>query len=569
MSTSGYIGQCIVVFGTASLQRYIFQSNRLKENIGASYLAVHWLGKGLVSATQADTSLWKIYEKNPWTDQLETPVNKDEAVNLIYIGGGNAALLCQSQDIAQKAVTTWSRKVLKHAQGLRVVVGYGIVKSSLAEAYREALNDLDRCEEAPPFGSALYSLPVVRTCDTTGQPASEHRRGESNQDAENNQDEWVSQSAAHKQDAAGTEKSPGPAQDHIKEMFPSILETNEQLPKLQRFALNFDKELGGRIGESHIAVVHADGNEIGRLLNQVIDEKNEENKEDNKFLHNLRAFSASTIHLSHKALEKTLQYLKDQLPLDALDNPDEVFPLRPIVYGGDDLTFVCDGRVGLDLAAYYLQQFSKGKIRFCGADKFVDACAGVAIVPTKFPFARAYAFADELCRLAKGHRRYENNLKGSWLDFQIFQEGATKSIKALRETQYHSLETGRQRLDQRPYEVSIESTDKPQGWDRFVKIIREFQSKQWPRSRAKGLLQALVQGPATTKTFIAYTQWGGQQLPPPENETGWTSGEEEKKTTPYFDPLEALDFYIEVKETTTPTKSASSNNENNEKEDTE
>ena len=566
MSTSCYTGQCIVVFGAASLQRYIFQSNRLKENIGASYLAAHWLGKGLVCATQADTTGWDEYARDHEINMLEDPVDKDKAINLIYIGGGNAALLCQSQDIAKKAVTTWSREVLKHAQDLRVVVGYGNVKSSLAEAYREALNDLERCEEAPAFGSTLYSLPVVHTCDTTGQPASEHRKGESNQDAENDRDEWVSQSAVHKQDAAGTEKSPGPAQDHIKEMFPSILERNKQLPKLQRFALNLDKELGGRIGESHIAVVHADGNEMGRLLNQVIDE---ENKEDNKFLHNLRAFSASTTHLSHKALEKTLQYLKDQLPLGALDNPDEVFPLRPIVYGGDDLTFVCDGRVGLDLAAYYLKQFSKGKIRFCGDDKFVDACAGVAIVPTKFPFARAYGFADELCRLAKVHRRYENNLKGSWLDFQIFQEGATKSIKALREAQYHSLERGRQRLDQRPYEVSIKSTDKPQGWDRFVKIIREFQSKQWPRSRAKGLLQALVQGPATTKTFIVYTQWGGQQLPPPENETGWTSVEDEKKTTPYFDPLEALDFYIEVKETTTPTKSASSNNQNIEKEDTE
>ena len=170
MSTSCYTGQCIVVFGAASLQGYIFQSNRLKENIGASYLAAHWLGKGLVNATQADTSLWEIYEKNPWTDQLENPVVKDKKVNLIYIGGGNAALLCQSQGIAKKAVTTWSRKVLKHAQGLRVVVGYGIVKSSLAEAYREALNDLERCEEAPPFGSALYSLPVVRTCDTTDNP---------------------------------------------------------------------------------------------------------------------------------------------------------------------------------------------------------------------------------------------------------------------------------------------------------------------------------------------------------------------------------------------------------------
>ena len=558
MSTSCYRGQCIVVFGTASLQRYIFQSNRLKENIGASYLTAHWLGKGLVSATQASTSGWEAYEENPCRDQLENPVNKDKEVNLIYIGGGNAALLCQNQDIANEVVTTWSCKVLKHAPGLRVVVGYGIVKNSLAEAYREALNDLERCEEAPSFGSALYSLPVVRTCISTGQPASEPRQAENNRG-----DEWISQSAAHKQDASGTEKSPGPAQEYIEKRFKSVLKKTDRLPKL-RFALKFDEELGGRKGESHIAIVHADGNEMGDRLNQVIDK---ENQEDNEFLHNLRAFSASTTHLSHKALKKTLQHLKNQLPLDALDNLDDVFPLRPIVYGGDDLTFVCDGRVGLDLAVYYLRQFSKDKIKVCGKDEPVDACAGVAIVPTKFPFARAYSFADELCGLAKAHRRYNNKSKGSWLDFQIIQEGATRSIMALREAQYRSLEKGRQRLDQRPYEVSIKSTEKPQGWDLFVQILKEFQSKRWPRSRAKGLLQALVQGPASTKTFIEYTRWSGLQLPPPESETGWTSVEDEDKTTPYFDPLEALDFYMEIKETTDPTTlTKPSNNDNTDKE---
>ena len=47
MSDSNYKGKCIAVFGTASLQRYIFQSNRLKENVGASHLAKCCFEKGL------------------------------------------------------------------------------------------------------------------------------------------------------------------------------------------------------------------------------------------------------------------------------------------------------------------------------------------------------------------------------------------------------------------------------------------------------------------------------------------------------------------------------------------
>ena len=543
MSTSCYEDWCIVVFGTASVQRYVFQSNRLKENIGASYLVEYWLGNGLVEATQADDTAWNMYVNNPLRDLPKNPVNKDESVNVIYIGGGNAALLCKNKCIAKKAVKKWSRSVLKNAPGLRVVVGYGEVckHKSLAEAYRTGLDQLNLCEEALPFGTALHSLPIVRSCISTGLPASKSRT----EPDEEIQFQWISQSAASKRDQVGTEKDPGPAQEHIANQFPAVLDLKKTdcLSELPRFAIKLDEELGGRKGESHIAVVHADGNGMGDRLNQVIDKQGQR---DDVFLHNLRAFSASTTVLSHKALEKTLLHFKTALPLmELLNNPDDIFPVRPIVFGGDDLTFVCDGRVGLHLAAFYLKQFANGTIDVCGEKTSVDACAGVAIVPTKFPFARAYEFADELCRNAKLHRRYENKSKGNWLDFQIFQEGVTQSIKALREAQYRTLASGQQRLDQRPYEVLVETTKNPQeGWDLFVEILKTFQSRQWPRSRAKDLLHALVQGPAATKAFVQNARWSGIKLPPPESETGWKSPDEKTATTPYFDPLETLDFYL-------------------------
>ena len=541
MSTSLYTDQCIVVFGTASLQRYIFQSNRLKENIGASYLAKYWLDDGLIETTRTDTASWDEYKANPSMSPPENPVDASKDVNLIYVGGGNAALLCKNRDIARRAVETWSRELLVNAPGLRVAVGYGAVNDSLSEAYRAALNDLGHCEEALPFGSALYSLPVVRTCITTGLPASKlsKERDEAAQ--------YISQSAACKRDQVDS------AQEDIAKVFQSVL--NEE----QHFASDLDK-LGGSEGESHIAVVHADGNGMGELLNKVIDK----DQGDADFLHHLRAFSASVSRLSESALKKTLQYLQNALPLESLQNPKNLFPLRPIVYGGDDLTFVCDGRLGLDLAGFYLKEFAKGTIKVCGEDKPVDACAGVAIVPTKFPFARAYGFADELCGLAKSHRHTKGDSTGSWLDFQIIQEGATQSISALRDTQYRSLEG--QTLHQRPYQV-------PKEWDGFVEILQKFQSPRWPRSRAKGLLRALTQGPVATKRFVEGAQWRDVPLPrvngmdANEFGEGWKGGGEKDRTTPYFDPLEALDFYINIK--AKPTISSATDNGDAEKGDGE
>lgn len=526
MSTSYYTDWCVVVFGTASIQRYVFQSNRLKENIGASYLAKYWLSDGLVETTQADTSAWKEYENNPDIGRLDNPIAKDKPINVIYIGGGNAALLCKDRKIAENAVKDWSRKVLKEAPGLRVVVGYGEVceHKSLAEAYRAGLDDLNLCEEALPFGTALHSLPIVRSCISTGLSASESR-------AEPDEGiQWVAQSAAGKRDQVSA------AQDYIKKIFPSVLKKTDRLPEM-RFAIKLDEELGGRKGESHIAVVHADGNGMGDLLNQVIDK---EGQGDDEFLHNLRAFSASTTALSHKALEETLLHFKTFLPLKSLNNSDDIFPLRPIVFGGDDLTFVCDGRVGLHIAAFYLKQFANGKINVCGGNISVDACAGVAIVHTKFPFARAYGFADDLCGKAKLHRRYEANLKGSWLDFQIIQEGATRSITDLRETQYRTPEG--QTLHRRPYEVLT-------AWKDFIKFLQKFKV-EWPRSRAKELLQILAQGSVATRHFVASAKWNETGIPGVDStsdfvrDTGWTS-KSSGATTPYFDPLEALDFYLE------------------------
>ena len=250
-----------------------------------------------------------------------------------------------------------------------------------------------------------------------------------------------------------------------------------------------------------------------------------------------------------------MQYYQHVLPsLKGIKEHENVFPMRPIVYGGDDLTYVCDGRVGLHLTEYYLQEFAKEPIKIGGEDRPVDACAGVAIVHTKFPIAQAYQFADELCGLAKSHRR-DPNSDGSWLDFQIIQAGATGSVSTIRRAQYRSLRG--QTLHQRPYQVQ-------ESWDDFVKILRGFQSKQWPRSRAKSLMQALTKGPLETERFVQAAKWRDISLPPSdEDQSGWSGGDDEDRTTRYFDPLEALDFYLEDL-LTTPSVNIDEREENSE-----
>ncbi len=520
--------KCITVLGAVSVQRYIFQSNRLKEIIGASYLAKHWFDKGLIQTIQQtnyslDNGAWESYIEDPSIPQSDVVENTDADVKVIYIGGGNAALLCKSKDIAHKIVERWSRRLLKNAPKLRVAVGHAVVNESYLLAYNKAMNELKQCEESLPYGAELGSLPVVRSCATTSLPASKISK------EDNNQEQWISQAASRKREQVGTIKNSGKARKEITEEFEAVLKEN------QRFAIELEK-LGGAEGQSYMAVVHADGNEMGKLLHKAVQDAEADN---NLFLHYIRQFSASVSQLSKNAFEKTLQNYQDLLPsLNAVTQHKNIFPIRPIVYGGDDLTFVCDGRVGLYLTELYLKEFANEKIKFKDEEEPVNACAGVAIVHTKFPIAQAYQFADELCGLAKSHRRdpEKGNSQGSWLDFHIIQAGATGSVDTIRKTQYRSLKG--QKLHQRPYQV----TD---TWGSFIDILRGFQSEQWPRNRSKKLMQALTMGPSVTKRFVEAAKWRDISLPDSGvSDTGWTGGDDDKCTTPYFDPLEALDFYL-------------------------
>ena len=89
--------------------------------------------------------------------------------------------------------------------------------------------------------------------------------------------------------------------------------------------------------------------------------------------------------------------LEFQLKQDRESN--KIFlPIRPILLGGDDLTFVCESRIALNMTQAALDVFSKSKVEVLGK---IGACAGIAISRTHSPFSRVYELAESLCGNAK------------------------------------------------------------------------------------------------------------------------------------------------------------------------
>ncbi len=162
-----------------------------------------------------------------------------------------------------------------------------------------------------------------------------------------------------------------------------------------------------------------------------------------------------------------------------------LLPLRPVLLGGDDLTFLCDGRVALHLAEVALDAFS-GDVANLGS---VTASAGVALVPAHTPFDRAYELAEVLCGNAKARRRERNDIE-SWLDWHIGVPRPGEGVDDLRERAFtHRLGNLKLQLTCRPYRMGRNATDR-ETWRWLARTIigsgqDGFRGERWRRHRNK------------------------------------------------------------------------------------
>jgi hypothetical protein len=220
-------------------------------------------------------------------------------------------------------------------------------------------------------------------------------------------------------------------------------------------------------------------------------------------------------------------------------------PFRPIVFGGDDVTFVCDGRLGLSLATAYLRAFEQQTAR-AGLGKDGDgltACAGVAIVKSHYPFARAYALAEELTRSAKSYRTKEE-IAGSCLDWHFALSGLGGSIKEIRDREYKVGENDW--LTLRPVTLATTSKHPECAWPVVLEGIKAFQKEEWAgrRNKIKALRDALREGIAAVKHFRT-TFIKGDELPKVlPGMGGWPSTGWHGQYCGYFDAIELVDWFV-------------------------
>jgi hypothetical protein len=498
------------------IQRYVFASNRLRDAVAASWL-VHW-------ATAADGAL------------------QGNGGDVLLASGGNAILRFDDLERARDFVARYTRRLYDEAPGLEVAAVHRVFDhGGLASALGGLQIDLARCKLERAPSAPQLGLSVTTACRITGLPAV----GVDPQDARLPLSRMVRRWRDPDVRRRAMERWNAFVQADARFAFPAEID-----------------DMGRTRGDtSLVGVVHIDGNGIGERIAIWRSGCVEASRSDDEVESELRAWATSLDDAGRRALRAVVDRVTGAIDDEARivgTIPDLGFdlrrgdgmilvPLRPILLGGDDITFLCDGRLALHLAEVALDAFAC-EIPHIGA---VSACAGVALVPAHTPFNRARELAEALCANAKARRR-EKNDSGSWIDWHIGAPRPGAGVADLRRRAFaHRL--GGQQLDLtcRPYRMGASASDR-ESWRWLARTVvgsgeDGFRGERWSRHRnkLKELASVVRDGPDGVRrireswTAASALTWPGGL----DQANGFLDG----VRTPLLDAIELLDIHLPLR----------------------
>ena len=325
------------------IQGFIFSTNSLKDVVGGSEL-VEKVCTTLFESTyeQGGTSIIK--------------------------AAGNIKCVYDNLQECEKTVLEFPKTVMLAAPG--ITISQAVVKVTEEEFKANFAFCMDQLEKKlkiqrnKPSKSMTVGFMGVERSRTTGLPAV-------TQESQEYLDEGTLKkrnlSIGGKATITLAEKSFG-----IKELSP------------KNIALDI-KDLTGE--NDWIAIIHADGNGLGQILSKFSDSP----KEFERFSTNLNQATCQAAHAAFKKVYTAEDYRQDS----------SIFPFRPVVLGGDDMTMICKASLALDYVKVYLEEFENATRQKLGAENGLTACAGIAFIKSSYPFHYGYDLAETLCTQAK------------------------------------------------------------------------------------------------------------------------------------------------------------------------
>lgn len=401
------------------IQKFIFSTGKLKEMIGGSeivhYICQEEFYEPVLKNIACDRRVTDRTEGNDWHMLLQN-------------NAGILAILLPDGQKASAFLREISRKVLEEFPALPLFGTQAETEwtnSSLQEARRKAEEHILVQRMGNGFSNGVPMLPILRPARLDGLPAvaEVHTSGSR---------EFLSLASLCKRN-------------------PTLLAMSEK--RLRKYASSprdvvwtNDMETmlpnGGKI-----ALIHMDGNDMGKLFGDEIKRLKSESLAEN--VARMRKLSLAIEDINREAfafcMARLLEYLRSTRQNEDRDS-DILMPLRPLVMGGDDITLIVRADLALFVIHFFYQRYEQ-----LAAERGLPLSLGIGMVvmDSSWPFARAFALVEQLTKSAKKISSEMPGVRPSSLDYLLLTEDVEKSVEDLRRRVFTS--TDGLRMTAKPY----------------------------------------------------------------------------------------------------------------------
>ncbi|MCL2136396.1 MAG: hypothetical protein FWH40_02570 [Coriobacteriia bacterium] len=510
----------LAVFDLSGIQDFIFQTNKLKEIAGASYLVSRALFENVPALLEEKPDGWKHHKVGDFRS-----FNNNLHGRTVYIGGGNAMVLFQDSESLSRFTFELKKKVFEQTGGaLRLNVGSVEIVSgnSLSYYYEKLFGNLalDKQRAAPTLTARGFSLNELDNDSLEpvlyfpGNSKDAKSRVYTTKPRKASRGQYLKLSEYETERLISEEKISHPEgySNYLTEQFKDRVYKTE----LHQFFNEDDEYTDPNIyGKRFIAVVHIDGNSMGKTMLRYIKSLVKSKNLYHEVYHDLVKLCDLSKYIT-KIYSEALQQMVTYIYGEAGDKKELSF--RPIIADGDDITFICRSEVAFKCYQSFLSALHsyKGEVpEGMPRPKELSVGAGVAFANYNYPFSSAYNIAEELCKNAKaqaivrernGIIDYEDcaeaaveqandasdNHPISSIDFHVCYGELISDIDDYRSRFYLKPEY---QLSWRPYHSSIKTDDDEFSFDHFidkrlVKLHDAIDNDWIARSKLKELYSA-------------------------------------------------------------------------------
>ena len=428
------------------IQSFIFETSKLREIAGASELIEELCGRKDIEGLVGDSS-----------DRIEWLLN----------AAGNIRFTTDDTSVLASVVAEWPKFASTKAPGITVSQAVVRYDGTLQSIHFDELENNLRIQRnfSPP--SDLPGIMAIERNRRTGKPAISNERI----DRETKANLEVRRSSS----------------ELMNKLLP------EGYPRgIDRFPFEIS-DITGTSDSNWIAVIHADGNDLGKTIRNIGRACSENGVSMGKIM---REFSSRLEAITKKSSRIALGSVFN---MEDSENTSKKYPVRPVIIGGDDITVICRADLALEFTKKFLEEFrihSKEDLGIFAKENMPDslgnglsACAGIAFIKDHYPFHYAVDLATSLCDQAKKRAKsLEKEITPSCLMFHKVQSSFVDDYEQIAKRE---LEAEKVSFDVGPYYIDNETPEGSQNIGDLLEAVDLLNKSDSPSPGLRRWLSAL------------------------------------------------------------------------------